>query len=103
MTCPKCHERISVASLWTGAGLSHVVCAKCAVALKPKPISAILVFVLSFGLAEVAMLILRRVGSVYWMTFVGFFVVFALVFAVSAPLLLRFQVKEPRENPVAIH
>jgi hypothetical protein len=37
------------------------------------------------------------------MTFVGFFVVFAVVFALGAPALLRFQVKERKENPATTH
>jgi p-aminobenzoyl-glutamate transporter AbgT len=101
MTCPQCHEAIPASSLWTSSGLSNVVCERCGTHLKPKPLSAILVFVLSFGLAEAAMLVLRRVGAVYWMTFVGFFVVFAVVFALGSPALLRFQTKERKENPAA--
>ncbi|MGA8037359.1 MAG: hypothetical protein WA823_10790 [Candidatus Acidiferrales bacterium] len=103
MTCPQCHERIPAGALWTGSGLSHVVCEKCSIHLKPKPLSAVLIFVLSFGLAEAAMLVLRKVGAAYWMTFVGFFVVFAAVFALGAPALLRFQVKEHKENPATTH
>ncbi len=71
--------------------------------LKPKPLSAILVFVLSFGLAEAAMLVLRKVGAPYWLTFVGFFIMFAVVFALGSPAILRFQLKERKENPATTH
>ena len=46
------------------------------------------------------MLALKKYGAAYWLTFVGFFVVFAVVFVVSAPALLRLQPKERKENPV---
>jgi hypothetical protein len=103
MTCPQCHDHIPAGALWSSSGLSHVVCEKCGTNLKPKPLSAVLIFVLSFGLAEGAMLVLRKVGAAYWLTFVGFFVVFALVFALGAPALLRFQMKERKENPATTH
>jgi hypothetical protein len=101
MTCPQCHEHVPAGALFTSTGLSHIVCEKCATHLKPKPFSAILVFVLSFGLAELAMLGLKKFGAAYWMTFVGFFVVFAAVFILGAPALLRLQAKERKANPVA--
>jgi hypothetical protein len=47
------------------------------------------------------MLGLKKFGAAYWLTFVGFFVVFAAVFIVGAPALLRLQPKERKANPVA--
>jgi hypothetical protein len=101
MTCPQCHEHVPAGALFTASGLSNIVCEKCSTHLKPKPLSAILIFVLSFGLGEVAMLALKKYGAAYWLTFVGFFVVFAVVFTLAAPALLRLQAKERKENPVA--
>jgi hypothetical protein len=100
MTCPQCHEHVPAGALFTATGLSQIVCEKCATSLRPKPFSAVLVFVLSFGLAELAMVGLKKFGAVYWLTFVGFFVVFAVVFMLAAPALIRLQPKERKENPV---
>jgi p-aminobenzoyl-glutamate transporter AbgT len=100
MTCPQCHEHVPAGTLFTASGLSHIVCEKCATNLRPKPLSTVLVFVLSFGLAELAMVGLKKIGAAYWMGFVGFFVVFAAVFILSAPALLRLQPKERKQNPV---
>jgi uncharacterized protein (DUF983 family) len=84
MTCPHCHEHVPAGALFTASGLSNIVCEKCSTHLKPKPLSA-----------------LKKYGAAYWLTFVGFFVVFAVVFALAAPALLRLQAKERKENPVA--
>jgi hypothetical protein len=101
MTCPQCHEHVPAGTLFTASGLSHIVCEKCSTPLKPKPLSAILIFVLSFGLGDLAMLALKKYGAAYWMTFAGFFVVFAAVFILGAPALLRLQPKERKENAVS--
>jgi hypothetical protein len=100
MTCPQCQEAVPASALWTSGGLSNVICTKCGTHLKPTPGSTILIFVLSFGLAEAALLVLKRMGTAYWLPFVGFFAVFALIFALGTPLILRFQYKERKENPL---
>jgi hypothetical protein len=103
MTCPQCNEHIPTKSLWTPAGLSGVVCAHCHVALCPKPLSAIFVFALSFGLGDVALMFLRHKGEAFWVAFAGFFVVFAAVFALSAPVLLRMRLKDHGDPHLSGH
>jgi len=94
MTCPQCNERIPARSLLTPAGLSGVVCTNCQAALCPKPISAILVFAVSFGLGDLALMFSRHKGAEFWVACLGFFVVFAAVFALTAPVFLRMRLKD---------
>ncbi len=94
MTCPQCNQRIPARSLLTPAGLSGVVCTNCQAALCPKPISAILVFAVSFGLGDLALMFLRHKGAEFWQACLGFFLVFAVVFALAAPVFLRMRLKD---------
>ena len=103
MTCPQCNQHIPTKSLWTPAGLSGVVCTHCNAALCPKPLSAIFVFALSFGLGDVALMFLRHKGEAFWVAFAGFFVVFAAVFALSAPVLLRMRLKDHGDPHLSGH
>ena len=96
MTCPQCNERIPARAIWTPAGLSGVVCVHCHAALAPKPISAILVFAVSFGLGDLALMLLRHKGAEFWQAFAGFFVVFAAVFALTAPSVSALALEGPR-------
>ena len=103
MTCPQCHEHIPAKLLWTSTGLSCVVCPHCHVALTPKPLSAILVFAISFGLGDVALLLLRHKGIDFGLAFAGFFVVFAGVFALAAPVMLRLRLRDHAAPPLTGH
>lgn len=94
MTCPRCNGRVPVKALWTATGLSGIVCPHCHASLCPKPICAILLFALSFGLGDIALVVLRQHGAPYWLAFLGFFVILAGVYAVAAPLVLRLRVKD---------
>ena len=103
MTCPQCNQRIPTRALWTPAGLSGVVCSHCQAALAPKPISAILVFAVSFGLGDLALMFLRHKGAEFWQAFAGFFVVFAVVFALAAPVFLRMRLKDHGDPHLSGH
>jgi hypothetical protein len=103
MTCPQCNQHIPTKSLWTPAGLSGVVCANCQAALCPKPISAILVFAVSFALGDLAMMFLRHKGAEFWLACAGFFVVFAAVFALAAPVFLRMRLKDHGDPHLSSH
>ena len=85
MTCPQCHKHIPAKAVWTTSGFSGVVCPECHASLCPTPISAIIVFALSFGLGDAALMLLRHRGADLLVSFAGFFVVFAVVFALAAP------------------
>ena len=50
MTCPQCHKHIPAKAVWTASGLSGLTCPGCHASLSATPISAIIVFALSFGL-----------------------------------------------------
>jgi hypothetical protein len=103
MTCPQCHEHLPSRTLWTPSGLNGVVCPHCQVALAPKPISAILVFAVSFGLGDLALMLLRHKGAEFWLACLGFFVVFAAVFALVAPVFLRMRVKDQADPHLSGH
>ncbi|MGH9712566.1 MAG: hypothetical protein ACRD5M_04620 [Candidatus Acidiferrales bacterium] len=93
MTCPQCNHAVPAKSLWTPAGFSSVVCPYCHASLCPTPLRAIVLFVISFGLGDAVLVLLRRDGAELWLGFAGFFVVFLAVYAVFAPLVLRLRLK----------
>jgi len=94
MTCPQCQQHIPAKSLWTTSGFAGITCPSCAASLTPKPLTAILLFVLSIGLGDAALILLRRNGAGLLLAFAGFFLVFAAVFALAAPLLLQMRLKD---------
>jgi hypothetical protein len=94
MTCPQCHKHIPAKAVWTASGFSGVTCPGCQASLCPTPISAIIVFALSFGLGDAALVLLRHRGADLLLSFAGFFVVFAAVFALGAPVILRMRLKD---------
>jgi hypothetical protein len=55
---------------------------------------AVVLFVMSFGLGNASLFLLRREGAELWLAFAGFFVVFASVYVVIAPMILRLRLKE---------
>ena len=101
MTCPQCQKRIPAKALWTTSGFATVTCRYCAASLGPTPLTALLVFVLSIGLGDGAMILLRRNGANGILSFAGFFLVFAAVFAITAPLLLQLRLKAAPGAPDA--
>jgi hypothetical protein len=94
MTCPQCQQHVPAKSLWTTSGFAGIICPGCGANLTPKPLTAILLFVLSIGLGDVALILLRRNGAGLLLAFVGFFLVFAAVFALAAPLVLQLRLKD---------
>ncbi len=103
MTCPQCHQRIPLTVFWTSKGISGLSCPDCHVSLCPTPLSAILVFALSFGLGNATLILLRHKGMDFLAAFAGFFVVFAAVYAVIAPVILRMRVKEHSSTHLSGH
>lgn len=99
MTCPQCHQPIPAKSLWTRAGFSCVVCRHCHANLCPKPLTAVVLFLVSFGMGDAVLALLRRDGRETWIALAGFFVTFAAVFAVLAPLVLRLRPRGQGSEP----
>jgi hypothetical protein len=54
-------------------------------------------------LGDVALMFLRHKGEAFWVAFAGFFVVFAAVFALSAPVLLRMRLKDHGDPHLSGH
>jgi len=94
MTCPQCNERVPAKSLWTTSGLSGVVCPHCRASLCPKAISALALFVASFGMGLLVMIVLKREGADFLISFAAFFAVFVAVYAALGPMILTLRVKE---------
>jgi len=94
MTCPQCRQQIPAKSLWTTSGFSTVICPGCSASLAPKPLTAILLFVISIGLGDLALVLLRKNGAGLLLAFAGFFLVTAAVFALAAPLILQMRPKD---------
>lgn len=94
MNCPQCNGRVPSKALWTATGLSGVVCPHCHASLCPKALCSIILFVLSFGLGDITLVVLRQQGAEFGLAFLGFFVIFAGVYAVAAPRVLRLRVKD---------
>lgn len=103
MTCPQCNKHVPAKALWTTSGFAGITCQYCATSLCPKPLPAILLFVLSIGLGDAALTLLRRNGADLLVAFAGFFLVFAAVFILVAPLLLRMRVKDRGSAGAAGH
>ena len=82
MTCPQCQHRVPAKALWTTSGFASVTCPHCAATLSPKPLTALLLFVLSIGLGDAALVLLRKNGAGLLLASAGFFLVCAAVFAV---------------------
>lgn len=99
MTCPQCNHAVPAKSLWTPAGFSSVVCPYCHASLCPTPLRAIILFVVSFGLGDAVLVLLRREGVDLWLAFAGFFVVFIAMYGVLAPLVLRLRLKSSTGAP----
>jgi hypothetical protein len=99
MTCPQCHHSIPAKSLWTRSGLSCIVCPHCHASLCPKPLTAVVLFLVSFGMGDAVLAILRHDGMGAWIALAGFFIIFAVVFAVLAPLVLRLRPRGPGGAP----
>jgi hypothetical protein len=99
MTCPQCNHAVPAKSLWTRAGFSSVICPYCHATLCPTALRAILLFVVSFGMGDAVLVLLRRNGAGLWLAFAGFFVVFVAAYAVLAPLVLRLRLKGAAGEP----
>jgi hypothetical protein len=93
MTCPQCQHKVPAKALWTTSGFATITCQHCATSLCPKPLTALLLFVLSIGLGDAALVLLRKNGAGLLLASAGFFLVCAAVFALAAPLLLQMRVK----------
>lgn len=99
MTCPQCSKNVPATSLWTSGGFSGIECPQCHAPLCPTPICAVVLFLASFGLGEVTLLVLRRMGQHTWVSILACIAVFALAFIVLGPLVIRLRIRERRAQP----
>jgi hypothetical protein len=101
MTCPQCTGRVPSKALWTSTGLSGVVCPHCHAHLCPKASCAVILFAVCIGLGEATLLVLQRRGVNFALGLLGFFVIFAGVYLLAAPGVIKLRVKDNAGRPLA--
>lgn len=101
MTCPQCDGRVPAKALWTSTEPSGIACPHCHASLCPKALCTVVVFTLCIGLGEASLLMLQRHGANFAIGLLGFFFVFAAVFALTAPAVLKLRVKDNAPRSLA--
>lgn len=101
MTCPQCASRVPAKALWSSSGFSKVVCPHCDASLCPKALCTIVVFAIGIGLGEAALLLLESHGENLAISIAGFMAVFAGVYLLAAPALIKLRVKDGAIRPLA--
>jgi hypothetical protein len=101
MTCPQCTGRVPAKALWTSTGLSGLVCPHCHSHLCPKASRAVILFAVCIGLGEATLLVLQRRGANFAVGLLGFFAIFAGVYLLTAPSVMKLRVKESVARPLA--
>ncbi len=101
MTCPQCASHVPAKALWRSRGLSGVVCPQCKTRLCPRALCIILLFATCIGLGEGALLLLQSGGQTFALSVIGFFAVFAAVYFLAAPSLIRLRVMDRPARPFA--
>jgi hypothetical protein len=95
MFCPQCQKRVPARLLWVVSSANGSPCPHCKASLCPKPMCAVVLFALSCICGDVTLILLRRADVNFWLAFLGFFLVFAGVYAVGLKLFLRLRVRPP--------
>jgi hypothetical protein len=93
MDCPQCQKRVPATFHWVLSGANGSTCPHCRASLCPKAACAVVLFLVSCGLADGALILLRSAGVAFWIAFGAFFVVFATVYLLGMRLMLRLRVK----------
>lgn len=97
MDCPQCNKPVPAKLHWAINGAKGSVCPHCQANLCPRAICAVVLFFLSCGLADAALILLRRAGAEFWLALLAFFVVFAAAYLAGLRLIMRLRVKAPAE------
>lgn len=93
MDCPQCQKRVPATFHWILSGANGSMCPHCKAILCPKATYAVVLFLVSCGLADGTLILLRHGGIAFWLAFAAFFVVFAAVYLVGMRVMLRLRVK----------
>ena len=93
MDCPQCQKRVPATLHWVLSGANGSTCPHCKAGLCPKATYAVLLFFVSCGLADGALILLRHAGVAFWVAFAAFFIVFAMVYLIGLRVMLRLRVK----------
>ena len=93
MDCPQCQKRVPATLHWVLSGANGSTCPHCKANLCPKAACAVALFLVSCGLADGALILLRHVGVAFWIAFSAFFVVFAVVYLLGLRVIVRLRVK----------
>ncbi len=93
MDCPQCQKRVPATLHWVLSGANGSTCPHCKASLCPKAAYAVVLFFVSCGLADGALILLRSASVPFWLAFGAFFIVFAAVYLLGMRVMLRLRLK----------
>lgn len=93
MDCPQCQKRVPATLHWVLSGANGSTCPHCNASLCPRATCAVVLFLVSCGLADGTLILLRHTGVAFWVAFAAFFAVFAAAYLIGLRVMLRLRVK----------
>ena len=92
-TCPKCGNRVPRMAIWTGWGLSGVICPHCNASLKPTYWGSFLLLFVSMTLGILVKTLLSQAGVGQPWGLVGWIATFLVSYALLMTVFIRLQLK----------
>lgn len=102
MFCPGCRKPVPATVRWVLSGANGSTCPHCKASLCPRAAYAVILFLISCGLADGTLILLRHGGAPFWLAFAAFFIAFAAVYLVGVRVLLRLRVNSPATPGAAL-
>lgn len=94
MTCPVCRSYVPVQSYMEATGLSGVACSHCSSSLRPSFLSSYVLLMLA-SLPSMAFLdYMRGLHANFFISLAVFTVLFAGIYSILAPWIIRLEPKE---------
>jgi len=94
MTCPVCRSYVPVQSYVEATGLSGVVCPHCNSSLQPSRVSSWVLLMLSFLPSQLFVYYMQTLHANFLVTMAVFTVLFAGIYSLLAPWIMRLEPKE---------
>lgn len=94
MTCPVCRSYVPVHSYLEATGLSGVVCAHCNANLRPSWLSSYVLLMLASLPSAAFVEYMRGLHANFFITMAFFAVLFAGIYSLLAPWIIRLEPKE---------
>ena len=92
-TCPKCGNRVPRMAIWTGYGLSGVICPHCNASLKPTYLGNFLLLFVSMALGILVRTLLSQAGVGWPWDLVGWIATLSASYALLMTVFIRLQPK----------